>query len=408
MRIKESFTLYRRKDPSGIVVFYYRTYTFDGKRTCGHSTGQTAKSAAREYCNKLLKEGRLLKAWLGVPTFEEFSKGWWDYETCEYLKKRKARRKISLGYARQGEIITRVHLVPEFGKKRLNEITTSMIDSWMVGFKARGLSNNTANIAVKILDTMLGEAIKRKLLDDNPCNAIELLPENKKEIEILTPEEVKKLFPPDWNSIWKNEIIYLTNKLAACSGMRIGELLGLRGEYLFDGYLTVCGQYSEKDGYVDTKSHKPRTIPLPTIIENDLGRLREINGLGYLFSEDGGKKPISRKRVTLGLKNALIQIGIDGDAQKKRHLVMHGWRHFFNTTLLMANVTDNKVMALTGHSSQQMKKRYTHLDATKFDEVVEVQNKVLEDKTKKENVAKEQKKSGAVHTKQTKVKKCLA
>jgi integrase len=244
---------------------------------------------------------------------------------------------------------------------------------------------------------MLGEAVKRKLLEVNPCNEIELLPENKKEIEILTPEEVKRIFPPDWNSIWKNEIIYMTNKLAACTGMRIGELLGLRGEFLFDGYLSVCGQFSEKDGYVDTKSHKPRVIPLPAIIENDLRRMKEINGDGYLFSEDGGKTPISRKRVTLGLSNALSKIGIGEAAQKERHLVMHGWRHFFNTTLLMANVTDNKVMALTGHSSQQMKKRYTHLDATKFAEVVEVQNTLLEDK--------DEKNSGETNTKQSGQKK---
>jgi integrase len=388
MRIKESFTLYRRRDPSGIVVFYYRTYTPDGRRTCGHSTGQTSKSAAREYCNKLLKDGRLLKAWLGVPTFAAFSKGWWDYETCEYLRKRKKRREISLGYARQGEYVTRSHLVPAFGKLRLNEISPSAVESWMTRFEDRGLSNNTANNAFKFLDTMLGEAVKQNLLEANPCNGIELLPENKKDIEILTVEEVKKLFPPDWRSVWKNEYIYIVNKLAACSGMRISELLGLRGEFLFDGYFTVRGQFSPKDGYVDVKNHKPRNIPLPPAVENDLERLKGINGDGYLFSEDGGGTPVSHKRVSLGLQNALVKTGIGLEAQKERKLTMHGWRHFFNSVLIMANVNDNKVMALTGHSSQQMKKRYTHLDATKFAEVVEVQENLLEDNTKKKAAAK--------------------
>jgi hypothetical protein len=56
---------------------------------------------------------------------------------------------------------------------------------------------------------------------------------------------------------------------------------------------------------------------------------------------------------------------------------MHGWRHFFNTTLLMANVSDNKVMSLTGHTTEKMKKHYTHFDTTQFAEVVEVQEQLL-------------------------------
>jgi integrase len=58
---------------------------------------------------------------------------------------------------------------------------------------------------------------------------------------------------------------------------------------------------------------------------------------------------------------------------------MHGWRHFFNTMLLAANVADSKVMSLTGHASQKMKEHYTHFDTAKFGEVVEVQEKLLAD-----------------------------
>jgi hypothetical protein len=65
---------------------------------------------------------------------------------------------------------------------------------------------------------------------------------------------------------------------------------------------------------------------------------------------------------------------------------MHGWRHFFNTTLLMANVSDNKVMSLTGHTTEKMKKRYTHFDTTQFSEVVEVQEQLLITGEAKENV----------------------
>jgi hypothetical protein len=43
----------------------------------------------------------------------------------------------------------------------------------------------------------------------------------------------------------------------------------------------------------------------------------------------------------------------------------------------MANVSDNKVMSLTGHTTEKMKKHYTHFDTTQFAEVVEVQEQLL-------------------------------
>jgi hypothetical protein len=42
------------------VVFYYQVYDGQGKRLCGHSTGKTTKTAAREFCNQLLKAGKLM------------------------------------------------------------------------------------------------------------------------------------------------------------------------------------------------------------------------------------------------------------------------------------------------------------------------------------------------------------
>jgi integrase len=295
MRIKESFTLYKRRLPSGVQVFYYRTYTTDGKRTCGYSTGQHSKTAAREYCNKLLKDGKLIPVHGGVPTFEQFAKGWWDNENCPYLKKQRARKKITHSTADSGEYYTRVFLLPAFGKQKLDAITSYQIDTWLTNAPKTGYSNNTVNTAFRFLSIMLGEAARQGKLQANPCRGIKTLPVHKKDVEILTPIEVKKLFPKDWSVIWQDEKICILNKLAACTGMRIGEVMGLRGEYLFDGYIHVHAQYNAY-GYTDTKGHKERYIPISKLIETDLLRFKKLNGDGYLFSNDGGKKPIKNPR----------------------------------------------------------------------------------------------------------------
>jgi integrase len=68
------------------------------------------------------------------------------------------------------------------------------------------------------------------------------LMEEKKNVEIPTPDEVRGLFPTDWADVWGSYLFYLFNKLAACTGMRLGEIVGLRGECVFNGYIKVCGQ----------------------------------------------------------------------------------------------------------------------------------------------------------------------
>jgi hypothetical protein len=77
------------------------------------------------------------------------------------------------------------------------------------------------------------------------------------------------------------------------------------------------------------------------------------------------------------LYQALERIGIPEGERKRRNLSMHGWRHFLNTTLLMANVSEDKVMSVTGHTTKKMKKRYTHFDNTRMTDVIEVQENLL-------------------------------
>jgi hypothetical protein len=83
-----------------------------------------------------------------------------------------------------------------------------------------------------------------------------------------------------------------------------GELLELLGEYIYDGYISVAGQHGRYD-YGATKTRKTREIPLASIIMGDLLRLKDKNGDGYIFSKDGGEKPVSRKSVYKAFGDAL-------------------------------------------------------------------------------------------------------
>jgi integrase len=136
------------------------------------------------------------------------------------------------------------------------------------------------------------------------------------------------------------------------------------------------------------KTHKPRNIPIHEAIEKELRELIKTNGEGFVFvNKPQDKKPIGRTAIARSFSKALEMIGIDEGRRKKRNLSFHGWRHFFNTYLLTENVTDAKVMAVTGHVTNNMKKHYTHFDTTKFLEVTEAQKRLMEHQGREKAVA---------------------
>jgi hypothetical protein len=87
MKIHSNYTLYWRVVPSGKRVVYYYAWDENNKRRVGYSTGQTTLTAAKLYCDKLLREWKLIPNSGFMPTFAEYAQVWWEWETCAYLKK---------------------------------------------------------------------------------------------------------------------------------------------------------------------------------------------------------------------------------------------------------------------------------------------------------------------------------
>jgi len=406
MRNKATFTLFKRTVPSGQQVFYYQCYDQKGKRQWAKSTGLTKRTLANEYCLKLFKDGLLIPE-QKKPTFAEFSAGWWDIETCRYLKWRELHEPITDSTLIIYQSNFKNHIKDYFAEFKLDEITPLVIENWLMFMKDKGVTRiknekkkkrkkfdingneiievkpkkllkaKTINLALFTLNIMLGEAVRLKIIDKNPCAEVKDLKEDETVREIITADEFKSLFPVDWSAVWDKEIVYKANLLAACTGLRIGELRGLRGEDVFDIYIHVHGQYLIKK-YVDhTKTKADRTIPISASMKKMLDGLILNNGKGYVFSVDGGKTPITNDWLNKGFNRALKNIGINYEEKLKRNLSFHAWRHFLNTLLLTSNVSIKKVQNVTGHKSLKMTDRYTHFDNTQFTEVVAVQNNLL-------------------------------
>jgi integrase len=169
--------------------------------------------------------------------------------------------------------------------------------------------------------------------------------------------------------------------------MRAGEILGLRGEYVFGDYIYVCGSYGDY-GYGPTKTKETRFIPLIPEMIGLLEKLMERNGKGYVFSLDGGGKPVRRKYFYDEFHRALKKIGIDQNEIRRRGLSIHSWRHFLNTELQTQGFTLEQVQAVTGHKSDRMTEWYSHFDARKLSDVTEAQRVITEAKKPEKKTGK--------------------
>ncbi|MDR1947926.1 MAG: site-specific integrase [Spirochaetaceae bacterium] len=375
MRNKAIFSVFGRTLASGKVVYYYHCYDEQGKRTAAHSTGQVKKTLAVAYCMALYREGNLIPR-PRCPTFGEYAAGWWDTATCKYLQWRNMRDPLSEGTILIHKNSMDNHILPYFSGMPLSDITQKSVDDWFAYLTGKKLKPASIHCCFYTLKTMMGEAVRRELLSANPLAGMKELKIEDKEMQILRLDEVRLLFPRQWDTIWDDYTVYAANKLAAYTGMRHGELLGLRGEYVYDDYIHVCGQYT-RSGYRDVKTKESRDIPITRVIRDDLEKLIKLNGSGYVFSEDGGVTPLGRGKMYRGFKAALDKIGIDDAQRKERGITIHTWRHFLNTALRVANIPDSKVQKVTGHKSMKMTDHYTHFNTQEFTEVREVQTKLL-------------------------------
>jgi integrase len=397
------FTVFLREYPNGKKVFFYYAYDRDGVRRGPWTTKSLTKTAARNYCNALLRSGGLIPDKKPVITFGELAEGFWDRSSI-YITRQESRADITDTYLINSKRNLANQIMPYFKDTPLDKITEDDVNNWLLGFKNRTLikndepvvmhyKNTYANGCLTTINVMLAEAKRRGLIPINPSENVKKLKNDSRDIEILTPEEVQKLFPKAYKTIWGDKkIAYVANRLASLTGMRIGEILGLKCEYVFDDYIRVCGQYGEFGYQGHTKTKENRNIPLMPDMIAQLRKLMASNGKGFVFSQDGGATPVTNSYVRWAFNKALNNIGIDSDEIKRRSITLHSWRHFVNTDLLRQGFSIQQVQSVTGHKSEKMTQRYNHPDARLIADVVEAQSKIAGKKKPAKSKTKQAKK----------------
>ena len=382
-RYKKDFVLYPRKMKDGREVWYYRCYDAQGHRISGQSTGLTTEKKAEKYCEKLLREGKLIPT--KTPTLRAWAEKekWWQWDKCRYLRGQLDRSDedkpaVSRRYADDALRDLKAWILPAHGDKRLDEITVEDCEDLLTIWQDKGLSKKSINNKSSIERIMLGEAERLGKIERNPWDRVKRFKPSRHSKGILTLEEARKLLnPATVETVWSgNQVYYSASLLAAVTGMRLGEILALKGSDLFPDHAHVAGSWrGKKYGLGKTKTKRVDDIPIPRFVFDTVDSWRVWEG--FVFSFRAGAQPVTGNRVRDALFRALDEIGVKSEERERRNIKFHSWRAFANTYMLARGISGEKVRELIRHESKEMTKLYSDFHLEDFKDVAAAQEALV-------------------------------
>ncbi len=194
----------------------------------------------------------------------------------------------------------------------------------------------------------LGAAMTRAVrewhwLDDNPVRKVTKNKESLGRTRFLSRDELTALFDACANS--KMAELSLIVRLAVSTGMRRGEILGLRWSDVHLDRSVVTIEH--------TKNGERRTVPIGVVVRAMLIEHRgdQTDESAIVFNGNRGSRPIEvRDAFEDALKRARIE-----------NATFHTLRHTTASYLAMSGATLSDIAAVLGHKTLAMVKRYSHV-----------------------------------------------
>ena len=198
------------------------------------------------------------------------------------------------------------------------------------------------------IKSALDQAQKEGLVNRNEAVGCKLPPKKNKEVEVLSHDEMRRLL------IQANaEGFYEMILLALASGLRRGELLGLRWEDInFETCeLSVKREYTTlgSEYIVSTPKTKAsvRNIKIPQSVVRIFEEYRKTVDSEWVFPSPLDKtKPRSPTSCRSKLSDLLERAGC-------KHIPFHGLRHIFATNGIENGMDIKTLSAILGHSSAE-------------------------------------------------------
>ena len=200
-----------RKRPDGRWEARYWVETLSGRKR------QSVYGSSRKECaDKLAEAISVNEDFVPVPT--DMSVG---ESLNQYLEAAKETLKKRTWEGHEETV--RVHLVPSLGHLKLNKLSRSHLQSLYSAKRKEGLASGTVRRIHAVLSAALSRAVRWRLVPYNVCKDADPPRAESPEFRVLNQEEARAFIEAA-----EGERYHALYCLALTSGMRRGEILGLR------------------------------------------------------------------------------------------------------------------------------------------------------------------------------------
>ncbi len=263
------------------------------------------------------------------------------------------------------EALLRLHIRPVLGTRPLGAIVQFDIQSIYAQMFERGLSARTIEYTNAVLQSAFRQAVRWKMLAEDPWVGVDLPRMKRREMEALSVEQCRRFLAVARETKW-----FALYALALTSGMRPSEYLALKWSDIdWDrGAASVCRtiQHS-KAGFLfdDTKRKRSRrVVKLQDFVQKALDSLRNSQ---LHAKEDGCQaepdlifrsrtdSPLKQRNVKREFRRLLEAAGI-------RPIRLYDLRHTAATLAVAAGVSVKVISDQLGHASISFTlERYSHV-----------------------------------------------
>lgn len=271
--------------------------------------------------------------------------------------------------------LMRSHVIPRLGAVRLGELKATQIARLYQQLLATGarsggaLSPATVGMVHTILSSALSYGVRLGVLSSNPAAKVSPPRLERQEAAVLTQEQVQQLLE---EAASRSPLLHLVVLIAVTTGLRRGELLGLRWQDVdLDQRRLVVSQTVQGHATARLEFSSPKTagsrrvVECPDVLIRALREHRaaqaaerqssDVAHASYdlvLCRPDGG--PLRPNGIGQQVVTLLAELGLPGS--------LHTLRHTHATLLLVAGVHAKIVSGRLGHSTVQITlDRYSHI-----------------------------------------------
>jgi integrase len=309
------------------------------------------------------------QAWLDDQTARLVRGEWADPRAGRELLSAYATRWQSIqvsspGTARIVDNALRRHILPRLGGQRIANIRRSDVQAFVKWLQtrelrpatdrqaARTLSAGSVRNIYEVLARVMDAAVEDRVIAISPCRRIALPKDHDDEVGVPSLDEIE-LVRGALGERWQAVPVVL-----AGSGLRVGELLGLRlsdVDFLRRS-IRVERQRLQSNQIAPLKSRTSRrTVPVGQVVIDVLAaHLAAYPPTADALFTDELREPLTYRRWKRLLSDATKAVEVD--------VTSHSFRHFAASALISGGASVKQVQSFLGHASAVITLRtYAHL-----------------------------------------------